>query len=184
MKSVFIYLIASLICTVVLSQPTDFLVVKKDQRTIKNFFSGSHIGLETGGGKYYGLITAVKQDSLFLNQYDIRSVITGMGFYVVDTVATYRLSFNYKQILKIEKPKRKGFNWAASGGSLLGGGVLLTALGLGTWIFTKPGSSSHASVAFVAGSAALAGIGYLLVRSNGSYYSIGKKYQLEYVKVK
>jgi len=30
----------------------------------------------------------------------------------------------------------------------------------------------------------LGGIGYLLLKSNSSNYSIGKKYQLEYVKVK
>jgi len=103
---------------------------------------------------------------------------------MLDTVATYRLGFNYKDVIKIENQKTKGFNWANSGGSLLGGGVLITVAGLVTWIFAKPGTQYHASPALVIGGAALAGIGYLLLRSNGSYYSISKKYQLKYIKVK
>ena len=119
-----------------------------------------------------------------MNQYDIRQLPTNLGVYVVDTVATYRLVFNYKDIMAIENQKRKGFDWGASGGSLLGGGILITAVGLGTWIFTKPGTQYHASPVLVGAGAALAGIGYVLLRSHGSKYKIGKKYQVEYVKVK
>lgn len=184
MKSAFLFFVSLFIYALCLSQPSDFIVLKKDSRTIKSFFAGSLIGFETDGGFYSGKITAVKKDSLFINQYDVRQVPTNLGVYVLDTVAVYRLKFNYKEISKIENQKRKGFNWAASGGSLLGGGILITAVGLGTWAFTKPGTQYHASPALVLSGAALAGIGYLLLKSNGSYYSIGKKYQLEYIKVK
>ena len=184
MKSVFLFFISSFIYYSCLSQPSDFIILKKDNRTIKSFFAGSMIGLQTTNGFYSGIITAVKKDSLFINQYDVRQVPTNLGVYVLDTMATYRLKFNYKEIIKIENQKRKGFNWAASGGSLLGGGILITAVGLGTWAFTKPGTQYHASLALVIGGAALAGIGYLLLKSNGYYYAIGKKYRLEYIKVK
>lgn len=182
MKSHLLF-IGCFISAVVYSQPSDFIVLKKNHRTVKSFFAGSNIVFKTGNGYYAGQITAVNKDSLFINQYDIRKLPTNLGVYIVDTVATYRLVFNYRDIIKIENFK-KGFNWAGSGGSLFGGGILLTAVGLGTWIFTKPGTRYHASTTLVAGSAALAGVGYLLLRSNGSYYDIGKKYQLEYIKVK
>ena len=184
MKSALLFFVSSLLYASCLSQPSDFIVFKKDQRTIKNFFAGSVIGFETDRGYYSGKITSVKKDSLFINQYDVRQVPTNLGVYMLDTVATYRLAFNYKEIIKIENQKRKGFNWAASGGNLLGGGILITAVGLGTWIFTKPGTQYHASPALVISGAALGGIGYLLLKSNGAYYTIGKKYQLVYIKVK
>ncbi len=184
MKSTFLFFASLFSYALCLSQPSDFIVLKKDTRTIKSFFAGSLIGFETDGGFYSGKITAVKKDSLFINQYDVRQVPTNLGVYVLDTVAVYRLKFNYKEIGKIENQKRKGFNWAASGGSLLGGGILITAVGLGTWVFTKPGTQYHASPALVIGGAALAGTGYLLLKSNGNYYAIGKKYRLEYIKVK
>ena len=184
MKGLLLFFITVFIYAAGLSQPSDFIILKKDQRTIKSFFAGSNIAFDTNGGSYSGLITSVKKDSLFINQYDIRQVPTNLGIYVLDTVATYRLAFNYKDIIKIYNQKTKGFNWAASGGSLFGGGVLITAVGLGTWVFTKPGTQYHASPVLVGAGAALAGIGYLLLKSNGSKYSIGKKYKIEYVRVK
>lgn len=184
MKSALLFFISSIIYTACFSQPTDFIVLKKDQRTIKSFFAGSNIGFVTENGSYSGKITSVKKDSLFIEEFDIRQIPTNLGVYMLDTVATYRLAFNYKEITKIENQKRRGFNWANSGGSLFGGGVLITVVGLGTWIFAKPGTQYHASPALVMGGAALAGIGYLLLKSNGSFYTIGKKYQLEYIKVK
>lgn len=184
MKTLFLFFISSFIYAAVLSQPSDFIVIKKDQRTVKSFFAGSNIGFETDRGYYSGQITSIKKDSLFMNQYDIRQMPTNLGVYVLDTVATYRLAFNYKEILKIEKQKKRGFDWASSGGNLLGGGVLITAVGLGSWIFTKSGSVSHASPALVIGGAALAGAGYLLLRSSNAGYAIGKKYQLQYISVK
>ncbi len=184
MKSALLFFISSFIYASCLSQPSDFIVLKKDQRTIKNFFAGSNISFQTANGYYSGKIVSVKKDSLFIEEYDIRQVPTNLGVYVIDTVATYRLAFNYKEIIKMENQKRKGFSWAASGGSLLGGGILITAVGLGTWIFTKPGTQYHASPALVISGAALAGVGYLLLKSSNSNYAIGKKYQLEYIKVK
>ncbi len=62
--------------------------------------------------------------------------------------------------------------------------TLLTAVGLGTWLFTKAGTEYYASPSLVIGGAALASIGYLLLKSNNSSYSIGKKYRLDYIKVK
>ena len=184
MKSALLFFISSFIYASCLSQPSDFIILKKDQRTIKSFFAGSNIGFVTENGNYSGKIISVKKDSLFIEEYDIRQVPTNLGVYMLDTVATYRLAFNYKEIIKIENQKRKGFNWAASGGALFGGGILITTVGLGTWIFTKTGTQYHASPALVISAAALAGVGYLLLKSNGSYYTIGKKYQLEYIKVK
>lgn len=184
MKSAFLIFIFSITYAACLSQASDFIVLKKDHQTVKSFFAGSNISLETDRGYYSGHINAVQSDSLFLSLFDVRQVPTNLGVYVLDTVATYRVEFNYKDIIKIENQKRKGFNWSASGGSLFGGGILITAVGLGTWIFTRPGTQYHASPALVIGAAALAGVGYLLLRSNSSYYSIGKKFRLEYIKVK
>jgi hypothetical protein len=183
MKTTLLSCLITLIYTTVLSQASDFIVVKKDQRTVKSFFAGSNISFETDRGHYSGQITSIKKDSIFMNQYDIRQIPTQFGVYIIDTVATYRLAFNYKEILALEKSKKRGFNWASSGGNLLGGGILITAAGLGSWLFTKAGTQSHASPALVIGGAALAGVGYLLLRSNNAGYTIGKKYQLQYIRV-
>ncbi len=184
MKILIFLFIASFITSKCLSQPSDFIVVKKKGKSIKSFFTGSNISFETEKGFYAGQISAIQKDSIFLIQYDIQQALTRLGVTVLDTIAAYRLVFGYKEIISIGKQKRKGFNLSATGGSLFGGGILITAFGLGTWIFTRPGTEYYASPALVITAAALGGIGYLLLKSNASVYSIGKKYLLEYIKVK
>ena len=171
----------SFICN---AQGSDFFVVKKNQHTVKTFFAGSPIQFETNTGYYGGQIESVKNDSLFLLQYDIRNVPTRLGVIVLDTVATYRLQFNYKDVIAIVNKQQKGFDIRSSGASLLGGGLLLTTVGLGTWIFTKPGSQYYASPYLVAGSAILAGAGYVLLKTNTGNYKIGKKYTIEYIRIR
>lgn len=80
--------------------------------------------------------------------------------------------------------KSNKFNWVGSGGALLGGGILLTTVGLGTWLFTKPNSRYYASPYLVGGAAVLGGIGYLLIKSGNKEMKLGKKYSLEYIRVK
>lgn len=184
MKSALFFFIASFFYAAVLSQPSDFLIIKKGQTTVKSYFAGSNIGFETDKGFYSGQINAIRKDSLFLTQFDVRQVMTTFGFYILDTVASYRIAFSYKDIIRIPIQKRRGFDLSSSGGSLFGGGVLITAFGLGTWVFTKSDSRYYASPTLVISAAALAGVGYLLLRSNSAKYTIGKKYRLEYIKVK
>src|SRR5205085_9363945 len=128
-------------------------------------------------------IDAVNKDFINLLEYDVRQVPTNLGVYILDTVATYHSAIYYKDILKIHN-ERKGFNFAASGASLLGGGILLTTIGLGTWIFTKEGDQYHASPKLVIGSAILGIAGYAILKLNGNNYPIGKKYQLQYIRTK
>lgn len=184
MKYTLPFLIASFIYTAVFSQPSDFLIIKKGQRSIKSFFAGSNIAFETDKGFYEGQINAIQKDSLFLTVFDIKQVMTNFGFYILDTIATYQLTFNYKDIIKIPIQKRRGFDWKATGYTFFYGGILITGFGLGTWIFTRPKTQYHAAPSLVISSAILAGIGYLLVRDHRTKYTIGKKYRLEYVKVK
>ena len=165
------------------AQSGDFIVLKKNNRTIKTLFSGSPVSFTTATGSYTGRINKIERDSLFVVQYDIRKVFTNLGVYIIDTIASIQTAFYYKDVISINK-QTSGFNWAASGGSLLGGGVLLTTVGVGTWIFTKPGTQYHAPTQLVIGSAILAGVGYLLITQNRQIIKFDKKYTLAYINTK
>ena len=162
---------------------SDLLVLKKNGRTQQTFFPGSAISFTTNVGSYDAFITSIKRDSVFLIQYDIRQVPTNLGIYVLDTVAKYQFGINYRDITGFGKNNNK-FDWRASGGALFGGGVVLTTVGLGTWIFSKPNTRYYARPALVITSAALATAGYLMMKSFNKGRPLGKKYQLTYVKVK
>ncbi len=166
------------------AQPSDILILKKNDRTLQTFFPGNEIIFNTSSRYYFGYIQSINHDSLFLIQYDVRQIPTSLGIYILDTVATYHFAINYKEITGLGKNRNKKFDWSASGGALLGGGIVITTVGLGTWLFTKPNTRYYASPYLVGGAALLGGIGYLLVKSNSKGITLGKKYSLEYIPVK
>ncbi|MEO5501639.1 MAG: hypothetical protein ABIR31_09370 [Ginsengibacter sp.] len=59
--------------------------------------------------------------------------------------------------------------------------MLITTVGLGTWLFTKPDTRYYASPYLVGSAAVLAGIGYLLARKGATGLVIGRKYRLEHI---
>jgi hypothetical protein len=179
----FLFLSATLLFSLSCLAQSDLLILKKNQRTHKTFFPGSEMVFSTAMGSFDAFVTSIQRDSIFLIQYDIRQVPTNLGVYVLDTVARYRFGINYHDITGFGK-EHKNFDWHASGAALFGGGVLLTTVGLGTWIFSKPNTRYYARPSLVIGSAALAGVGYLLLRSNSKGIKLGKKYSLTYIKVK
>ncbi|MEO6289995.1 MAG: hypothetical protein ABIO76_08750 [Ginsengibacter sp.] len=166
------------------AQSSDILVLKKRLKTINIFFPGDEINFNTSSGYHGGYITSINRDSIFLIQYDIRKRPTNIGVYFLDTVATYRYGINYRQITALNKGNDKKFNWSGSGGALFGGGILLTTVGLGTWLFAKPDTRYYASPYLVGSAALLGGIGYLLLKSGGKGMQLGKKYSLQYIHVK
>ncbi len=183
MKSLFIFFSCFLFMHFSKAQSSDILILKKNLRTIKTFFPGNEINFTTASGFYNGIITLINRDTVFLIQYDIRQRPSNLGVYFLDTVATYRYGINYKQITAFNKDNNKKFNRSGSGGALFGGGILLTTVGLGTWIFSKPDTRYYASPYLIGGAALLAGIGYLIIKSGSKGLQIGKKYSLEYVHV-
>ena len=184
MKTLLIFIIAFLAFFLARSQSSDLLILKKNERTLQTFFPGNEIIFSTSTRYYDAYIQSINHDSLFLIQYDVRPVPTSLGIYVLDTLGTYPFAVNYKEITGLGKYGNKKFDWSGSGGALLGGGVLLTTVGLGTWIFTKPNTRYYASPYLVGGAALLTGVGYFLAKSTGRKLPLGKKYSLEYIPVK
>lgn len=184
MKIIIVLIISVFSFSSGISQSSDLIILKKKRRTLQTLFPGNEINFNTSTRYYDGFIQSINHDSLFLFQYDIRQVPTSLGIYILDTLGTYPFAVNYKEITGFGKDMNKKFNWSGSGGALLGGGILLTTVGLGTWLFTKPNTRYYASAYLVGGAALLAGIGYLLAKSGSKGIRLGKKYSLEYISVK
>jgi hypothetical protein len=182
MRPIFILAIAVLFASSSAAQ-NDLLILKKHNRTIQSFYPGSEIDFSTSTREYYASITSITKDSLFLVQYDVRRVYTNLGVFVLDTVAEYHFVVNYHDILSLEKT-RQNFDWSGSGAALFGGGTILTAAGLITWIFAKPNTRYYARPSLVIGAAALATAGYFLMKTGDKTRKLGKKYKLQYIKMK
>jgi len=73
------------------SQASDFITVnKRNNRTVKTFFPGLPISFETYDKRQAsGLITAIRNDSIFIKEYDVRQVLNQWGIPVLDTLGQY-----------------------------------------------------------------------------------------------
>jgi hypothetical protein len=180
----FIIFSVAILYTTTCAAQNDLLILKKNNRTIQSFFPGTEIDFSTNVRYYEGQIADIKRDSVFLIQNDIRQVYSpNLGVFVPDTVSQYHFAINYKEIVSLGK-SHKSFDWNASGAALFGGGVLLTTAGLVTWILAKPNTRYYARPQLVIGAAALAGIGYVLLKSGNKTMKLGKKFTLHYIKLK
>ena len=159
------------------AQPSDFILLKKNNRTVTSFFAGGIINFTSLSGAYIEAnITAIKNDTLFLKEYIVRQMPTQLGVYILDT-SFYYAQYHYNEIKAIGKTGRH-FDWAGSGAALMGGGALLTvASGVIFLVDNKKFSPE-----LLGASVALMGVGYLLSKTSGKGMEIGKKYSLVYIK--
>ena len=176
-------LFSSLIITqFIFGQPTqsaDFILFKKNTITIGSYHTGDNIEFTNPDGAYIeAKITDIKNDSLFLRQFIIQQVPTNLGVYVLDTVGSYRYTYNYKQIKAIGRTGPK-FNLSGSAASLVGGGMVLAVASGVVYLADREKFSPPLLIASLGAVAA----GYLMAKLGGKGMVIGKKYKLVYIEV-
>ncbi|HNH23211.1 MAG TPA: hypothetical protein PLY26_13735, partial [Ferruginibacter sp.] len=172
-----ILLLASVSCT---AQSADFLVLKKKNKTIQTFYSGNNISITTQSGAYISaLINGIKEDTLYLQEFITRYMLTTFGTYIIDTLGSYRYKFHYNQIRAIGRKQKTNFNWRGSGASLMGGGSLIV---IGSGIVYLADKQKFSLPLLLAG-AGLGTLGYFMAKGKkgGDGFLIGKKYQLVYM---
>jgi hypothetical protein len=173
-RFVFIFLFFS---TATVAQSTDFLLLQKHGRTIATYYAGNHISFTTiTGANIDADITAIRNDTLYLQQFTIQPIPTTLGVYMLDTTGSYRFQYDYNQIKSISNTGNH-FDLSASGASLLGGGAILV---IASGIVYLVDRNSFSPALMIAG-AALAGVGYFLSKGTGKGIKIGNRYKLVYV---
>lgn len=162
------------------SQSSDFIILKKKNKNIRNIFAGSNIEFVTTGGAYRdAYINAIKNDSIFLQEFVVQRVMTTFGSFMLDTVGSFRYSYHYTQIGSFGPKKQRGFNMSGSGAALMGGGALLTVASGVSYLADK----EKFSPGLLAAAVGLGGLGYLMNSSSNKGMVVGKKYRLQYMKM-
>lgn len=162
------------------AQSADFLALKKGNKTIRNIFSGRNVQFVTTGGAYRdALITGIKNDSIYLQEFLVYRVLTVYGTYMNDTAGSSRYVYHYKEVSSFGKKAKKGFNVAGSGAALLGGGALLTIASGVSYLADKDKFSPELLGAGIV----LGGLGYLMSTAGKQGIVIGRKYTLQYIKM-
>lgn len=108
-KSVLLLVLGVGYITCATAQLSDIISIrKKNGRVVKTLGAGSPVHfITTGGYPIDGYISVVKDDSVFITSYDIRSFPTRWGVYAVDTFATYLSGYAFRDIVKIRIREKK-----------------------------------------------------------------------------
>jgi len=114
-------------------------------------------------------ISQNKNDTIFLQQFIVRQP-TSLGFYILDTLGSYRNKYHYNQIKSIIITGRR-FNFSASG-QFAGRGLLITLAAL--WYILQTGKiQSSLMIGCSIGTA-----GYFMSRAS-EMYGYRKKIQID-----
>jgi hypothetical protein len=163
----------------IFSQASDFIVVKKrNGRTVKTFFPGLPISFETVDKRpVSGFITAIRNDSIFVREADVRPVMTSIGIPVTDTVGIYYSGFHYKEIGKVDVSDRTRFQEVTPGRILIIGGTGYALLNVINGAYLHESITSSKNLTSLGTAAGAVGLGILL-----NYISKHRnQYHVEYV---
>jgi hypothetical protein len=169
-----------------LAQASDFISIrKKNNRTVKTYFPGVAIKFQTTFFRMVeGQIVQIKNDSVFVKQWDIRIVPTSLGVTVVDTAGSYITTVHYKEIKVVYWDKRKKLHEFITDGSLLMiGGTGYAALNVINGAYLKEPITDSRNLRSLGTALGAAGTGYLLSRLNRKEAKFERKYRVYYIRM-
>ncbi|MGE5519411.1 MAG: hypothetical protein ACM3VS_05730 [Candidatus Dadabacteria bacterium] len=165
------------------SQSADYISVRKwTGKTMKNFYQGSNILLQTTDGSILqGPIKSIRNDSVYLTIYTTRYFPTIWGTRQLDTISIVDLGLKFKEISRIHFGKKSGFFARNAGPLMMIGGTGYLSLNLLNAL-TLPGSvTDRDNLRKISIAGGIVVVGYFL---NKLLYSDGftnKKYKIHYV---
>jgi hypothetical protein len=167
------------------SQASDFITVsKKNNRTVKTYFPGLPITLQTTSKTWVdGYITAIRNDSIFIKQYDIRTVPTIWGVTKLDTAGSYIIPLHYREIERVLFDKRgKPFSFVTNGTLMMIGGAGYALLNVVNGKYLHQSITDPVNMKSLGIALGVAATGFLLNRlSTYNYNHFGRKYHLDYI---
>lgn len=180
-------LLSGLLLTSIASwaQMSDFISLKRaNNRHITSFFKGSRIEFQhVNGVQINGTVEDVRNDSLFVRQWQIVSYITQLGTSKVDTLGSMIYGLHYKEIFQIHHNKKESWGFVKNGSIFMIGGVGYGVLNVINGLYRKESLGDKENLQSLAIAGAVAGGGFLLNRLHKYRERKGKNYKILYVKM-
>ena len=172
---------------VALAQPSDYIVLKKkNNRTLKTYFPGTFISAVTYTGfNLNGIIKEIRNDSVFIEQQEVRQVPTQFGVPALDTLV-YTIRLHYQEIRGFSYGiSRPGAGGGRSSGLipsvLMAGGAGFIILELVNTAYRGESLSDGNKLTLLAIAAGVAATGFLWKQLQKRSSRAGKKYKVIYV---
>ena len=175
-------------------QKSDYILLKKkNNRTLKAYFPGTFISAITYDGfSLNGLIKEIKHDTLFVQQQEVRQVMSRYGdLPALDTIV-YTIGVFYKDISKFNysshtgiggAPRQRGFAQVALPRVMLLGGLGYIVLESVNTLYRKESFSNKGTITTLAIAAAVSGTGLLITQLQNRSQEAGGKFKVVYMKM-
>lgn len=169
------------------AQPSDYIVLKKkNNRTLKTYFPGTFLSAVTYTGfTLNGVIKEIKNDSVFIEQFDVRQVPTQFGVPALDTVV-YTIRLHYQEIRKyLYETTGSGSRRGRRGGLIpqimVVGGIGFIVLEVVNTLYRGESFSDGNKLTAMGIAAGIAATGLLWKHLQNRGERTGKKYKVVYV---
>lgn len=161
---------------------SDFLVLKKKDRTIQTFLPGFTITFQLANHQWLqGTIKKIEKDSIFIREVKIQPVYGAWGFAGYDTGMLSLLKFPVKNIVAF--PARpKPFAFISNGLLFQIGAAGYAGLNIINGLSRKEKIFDQKNLVRLGGAALVFALGQFLHRSHPDNLTLGKKYHLVYVR--
>ena len=180
-----------LISCTAFTQASDFIVLKnKNNRTLKTYFPGAFISAVTYTGfNLSGIIKQIRNDSVFIEQQEVRQVPTQFGVPALDTIS-YTIRLHFKEIrafyyTNVKASSGRGMRRSFVGRTLptlmILGGTGFIILELVNTAYRGESLSDGNTITVLAFAAAVAVTGFLWQKLQVRSTRAGTKYKVIYI---
>lgn len=93
------------------AQVPDFIAIRKaNGRTVKNIMKGMYVSFATTSGAWLeGPVQDIRNDSVIIQQFVVRKVMTNLGIPMLDTLGSVLQPVHYRHIGAVKIKKRQNF---------------------------------------------------------------------------
>ena len=161
---------------------SDFLVLKKKDRTIQTFMPGFTITFQLNNHQWLqGIIKKIERDSIFIREVKIQPVYGAWGFAGYDTGILSLLKFHVNDIIAFPAPE-KPFAFITNGLFFQIGAAGYAGLNIINGISRKEKIFDNKNSVRLGIASVIFGMGELLHLSHPGNMMLGKKYHLLYIR--
>jgi len=179
-KSLLFAICLACFCVSLNAQKGRLLLLKERGVTIRSFSVGDYINFQFSNQQWLtGYVSAIKEDTIQINQFALQRVMSQFGTYGEDTLRLGKMVLHINEIIAFSKD-RGHYNSVVTNGSALqvgGAGYVLLNI-INSLINNDPILEQRNIPKIISGAVAVVA-GRLLRKANPNYRPIGKRFSLE-----
>jgi hypothetical protein len=179
-KSLLFAICLACFCVSLNAQKGRLLLLKERGVTIRSFSAGDYINFQFSNQQWLtGYVSAIKEDTIQINQFALQRVMTQFGTYGEDTLRLGKMVLHINEIIAFSKDRGHYNSVVTNGSALQVGGAGYVLLNIINSLINNDPILEQKNIPKLIGGAVAVVAGRLLRKANPNYRPIGKRFSLE-----